>query len=198
MITFTLTKQGVLRVKKIAITGGPSTGKTALIEQLQKKGYPCFHEIIREMTLEAKRELHNKAVGSNPLTFVKDPFAFNKKILDGRTQQFLEADTFSEPVVFFDRGIPDVLAYMDFFKQDYPQSFENSCHIYQYHQVFILPPWEAIFKSDNERMESFQEGIAIHQHLSNTYKKFGYHLLSIPEGSIEERIQFIITRLKKQ
>jgi predicted ATPase len=40
--------------KRIVITGGPSTGKTTLIKQLQSRGFLCFEEISRQVTLEAR------------------------------------------------------------------------------------------------------------------------------------------------
>ncbi len=176
---------------RIAITGGPSTGKTALIEQLEKEGHYCFHEIIRSMTSEAKKTIKGTLNASNPLAFVEDPFAFNLKILEGRTDQFIAANTGELSLAFYDRGIPDVLAYMDYFKQDYPLSFEKRCRQYTYDKVLVLPPWIDIFKKDDERMESYEEGIAIHEHLVATYSKFGYDLVSVPTGTIEERVDFI-------
>ena len=110
--------------KKVAITGAPGTGKTVVIERLEKKGFHCFHEIIRSMTAEAKDDENSKELVSNPLVFVDDPYQFNTNLLQGRIQHFKESQELSKKVSFFDRGIPDVLAYMDYFGQEYEDIFE--------------------------------------------------------------------------
>ncbi len=169
------------------ITGGPGTGKTSVILRLEAAGYFCFHEIIRTMTLQAKEEgsLVNRV--SNPLAFVSDPMEFNRRLLEGRTRQYEQAKHRSEAVIFYDRGIPDVLAYMDYFGQGYGEEFTRACRQYRYDGVIMIPPWESIYISDNERLESFKEATEIHWHLETTYSGLGYHPLYIPEGSVEQR-----------
>jgi len=186
-----------LKSKKVVITGGPSTGKTVIIQQLEAFGYHCFHEIVRSMTLEAKKEGNPESFVSNPLTFVKDPFEFNQRILIGRMEQYSKSVNIIEPYVFFDRGIPDVLAYMDYFNQLYNREFEEACATRRYDKVILLPPWEKIYISDNERMESFEEALAIHEHLKNTYIKYAYNPVLIPTGTVEERISYILNELKE-
>ena len=43
-------------MKKILITGGPSTGKTSLVSELKKHGFYCFDEISRELTQRMRNE----------------------------------------------------------------------------------------------------------------------------------------------
>ena len=186
-----------MKSKKVVITGGPSTGKTVIIQQLEACGYTCFHEIVRTMTLEAKKMGNPEAFVSNPLAFVKDPFEFNQRILSGRKEQFSNSVNINDPYVFFDRGIPDVLAYMDYFDQSYTRDFEEACTTNRYNKVLILPPWEKIYVSDNERLESFDEAIEIHDHLKRTYIRYDYEPVLIPTGTVEERISFILNELKE-
>ena len=96
------------------------------------------------MTLEAKKNGNPISFVSNPLTFVPDPRQFNQKILEGRIEQFKKASLVKAPVVFFDRGIPDVLGYMNFFQQHYQTEFEDACRTHRYDFVILLPPWESI------------------------------------------------------
>lgn len=174
--------------KKIVITGGPGTGKSSLIHKLQQKGYYCFEEISREVTLQAREE------GIEQL-FLTDPLLFSQKLLDGRQQQFLDAQAIDKDLVFMDRGLPDVLAYMDFVGDAYPEKFNKVCKTHQYHQIFVLSPWQEIFVQDTERYESFEDAIAIHHCLLDTYQRFGYQLIDVPFDSIKNRVTFILNAL---
>ncbi|MEM1336629.1 MAG: ATP-binding protein [Bacteroidota bacterium] len=177
---------------KIVITGAPGTGKTRLIKALEALGYPCFHEVIRDMTAAAKKETTVKPTGGNPLVFVDDPFQFNKALLEGRKAHFHTASQLQEPFVFFDRGMPDVLAYMDYFGQSYPKAFVTSCEEHRYTHLFILPPWKEIFTTDNERMENFQQASDLHRYLMKTYEELGYLVNVLPKTTVNERVSLVL------
>ena len=184
-----------MNTKKIVITGGPGTGKSSIITALKNKNFECFDEIIRSLTLEAKKEGDTSKHISNPIAFVNDPMTFNTNLINARISQFKEADVLKKETIFFDRGIPDVLAYMGFFKQDYTNYFIKACELHTYNYVFVLPPWKAIYKTDNERFESFQESSEIHNHLMDTYKRFGYTIVDVPFDTIENRADYILKHL---
>lgn len=181
--------------KRIVITGGPGTGKTSVIKKLEEKGYFCFHEVIRDLTLEAKKQGDPSSFVTNPLAFVQDPFTFNQHILKARLTHFKEGNKLRHKVVFYDRGIPDVLAYMRYFDQPYPDDFIALCRDHRYDNVIVLPPWEAIYATDEERMETFQEAKDIHNELLAMYEEFKYPALIVPKGSVEERTAYIITKV---
>ena len=170
--------------KKIVITGGPGTGKTSLIKHLENTGYNCMHEISREVTLKAQEE------GIEQL-FLEDPILFSKKLLEGRLTQFQNGNNNKEKILFYDRGLPDITAYMDYLGTDYPEYFYKTCLENRYHKVFILPPWEDIYRQDNERYETFIEAKNIYSFLIASYKKYNYEIHEIPLGSIEHRINYI-------
>ncbi|MFS4468458.1 AAA family ATPase [Maribacter sp. 2210JD10-5] len=179
-----------MKGKKIVVTGGPGTGKTALIQSLEDSGSLCFHEIVRDMTQEAKKNGSENKIKTNPLAFIKDPYTFNEQLLEGRLRHYQKADTLEEPVIFFDRGMPDVLAYMDYFKQPYKEDFIKPCKENRYDMVLLLPPWEAIYVQDNERLENYREAVEIHHALENTYKLLGYRPIEVPTGTKAERLSF--------
>ncbi|MDN3493376.1 ATP-binding protein [Winogradskyella bathintestinalis] len=174
--------------KKIVIAGGPGTGKTTIINALKKRGYICYDEISRHITLQARKD------GIEQL-FLTEPLLFSEKLLDGRTQQFKDATKESQQVVFLDRGIPDVLAYMEYIGDIYPDHFIETCDTHKYDSIFILAPWKEIFTSDSERYENFEEAVKIHDHLVNTYEQFGYELINVPFGSVDTRADFILKSL---
>lgn len=184
--------------KRVVITGGPGTGKSSVIRELEASGYHCFHEVIRSMTFEAKKEADPGSFISNPLAFVSDPYLFNRELLEGRLNHFRQAAGINQSVVFYDRGIPDVLAYMSFFGQSYGPEFVGACKLNRYDKVLLLPPWEEIYISDNERLESFEEALQIHQYLTVAYQRFGYTPVSIPMGPVRERAAHILLELTRE
>ena len=177
-----------MNAKKIVITGGPGTGKSTIISELARRTHVCFEEISRQVTLEAR---HN---GIEQL-FLTDPLLFSDLLLKGRLHQFNEAKNCSASHVFLDRGLPDVLAYMDYNKTDHPNYFNEICKANVYDHIFVLAPWQDIYKSNNERYENFEQAIEIHGHLLSTYKNFGYQLVDVPFGSVKTRTDFILETL---
>jgi len=175
--------------KKIVITGGPGTGKTSLVSHLLNKGYQCMPEISREITAEAQKE------GIEQL-FLEDPILFSQKLLEGRTKQFKDTLHLKNTFLFFDRGLPDITAYMDYTNTLYPDHFFKTCHSLKYDLVFLLPPWKEIYKQDNERYETFEEAKIIHNYLLKGYEKYGYRVIEIPFGSLENRKEFIFNKLR--
>lgn len=186
-----------MNTKRIVITGGPGTGKTSIIEALKTNNVHCFDEIIRTLTLEAKKEGDSSTHISNPIAFVNDPKMFNTNLINGRIEQFLQANILEKELCFFDRGIPDVLAYMDFFNQDYGIDFISPCKAHKYDMVFLLPPWKAIYKSDNERFETYEEAVQIHNHLTEIYKDFGYSIIEVPFDTVGARTDFILKSVEQ-
>lgn len=174
--------------KKIVFAGGPATGKTTLIQTLELRGYACAQEVSRQVTLEAREN------GITQL-FVSDPLLFSEKLLEGRVNQFKEAHKNKASLVFLDRGIPEVLAYLDMGNTPYPNHFTKACEDNQYDRVFIFPPWEEIYTSDNERYEDYQEALKIYPFLKAAYDRFGYESIILPKDTIENRISFVLENI---
>ncbi|MGB3608326.1 MAG: ATP-binding protein [Psychroserpens sp.] len=174
--------------RKIVITGGPGTGKSSIINELTSRGYNCLEEVSRQVTLEARKD------GVEQL-FLTQPLLFSERLLKARTEQFTIAKNSTESMVFLDRGLPDVLAYMDYVKSDYPSHFTKVCEQHVYDHVFVLAPWQEIFVSDSERYENIDQAVDIHHALLKTYQRFGYTLNDVPFTTISKRADFIIDAL---
>ncbi|MBY0487358.1 MAG: ATP-binding protein [Flavobacteriaceae bacterium] len=172
----------------VVIIGGPGTGKTTIIDGLTTKGYCCYPEISREVTMEAKKQ------GIEQL-FLEKPLLFSELLLEGRKNQFSSAQQEPHNIVFLDRGIPDVLAYMHYIGDSYPAFFDQACRDHIYTKIFILPPWEEIYESDDARYENFEQAKLIYTHLVETYQKYGYNLIEVPKGTVDERINYILETL---
>lgn len=175
-------------VKKIVITGGPGSGKTALIEYLTELGHYCMPEISRELIIKAQQE------GIDQL-FLTDPLKFSDLLVEGRTAQFKHMPAMAHDYQFYDRGLPDVVAYMSFLELTSPDHFLMALEAHQYDAVFILPPWPEIYVQDNERYEPFETATRLHKHIQDCYQDLGYQVISVPVGPLKDRADFLLNTL---
>lgn len=175
--------------KKIVITGGPGTGKSTVIDKLTQLRFTCMPEISRTITKKAQES------GIDQL-FLEDPLLFSNLLLEGRIDQYKKAELDAGKMVFFDRGIPDVFGYLNYLKMDYPGIFKRQSLDYRYDTVFMMPPWQEIYKTDNERYESYEQSMIIYKELIHAYHEIGYSTIIVPEGNISDRVQFILDTLK--
>lgn len=159
-------------IGKFVISGGPSTGKTEVINELGKK-FKVFHEAARGI-------LKNKRYNQ------KTQYEIFKKQL----KQAREAEN-SEEIVFFDRGIPDALAYFEYNNFKIPKDvLENSkLKKTKYKKIFFLD--FVPYKNDEIRRESKEEAQKIHKLIYDTYADFGYEIIRVPFMSVEKRAKFI-------
>lgn len=174
--------------QKIVLIGGPGTGKTTVLNALKAKDYCCFEEVSRNVILKAQEQ------GIEQL-FLTKPLLFSEMLLQGREEQYLKAHKSAKEIVFFDRGIPDVHAYMNYFNTDFPAVFLEKSKQHTYDLIFHFPPWKEIHTTDNERYESFKESTEIDTHLIKAYSDLGYKIIQVPFGSIAARTNFIIHSL---
>ncbi|SEC94357.1 Predicted ATPase [Tenacibaculum sp. MAR_2009_124] len=174
--------------QKIVLVGGPGTGKSTVLKEFIKRGYQCMPEISRQVTLKAQED------GIDQL-FLEKPLLFSELLLKGREKQYTDAESSDKKLIFFDRGIPDVHAYMDYLKTDYPDTYVEKSLQYKYDKVFMLRPWKEIYTQDNERYESFEQAIELDIFLRRAYESLGYSIIDVPFGSVEDRCDFILNLL---
>lgn len=168
---------------RIVITGGPGTGKSSLIRELSSRGHLCHEEYSRTLIREQLES------GGNALPW-EDLLAFSHMVIAGRVNQYLNAHPKTR--TYFDRGIPDSLAYLVKDRVDFPQEWWELAMAHPYSDpVYITPPWEEIYLRDDERREDFSDLLDIHHHLVTTYTQLGYQLIELPKVSVEERIGII-------
>lgn len=167
------------------ITGGPGSGKTTLLEGMEVAGY--------RRSIEAGRAVIQQqlATGGNGLPW-RDRVQFAELMLAWEIRSYEEARQASG-LVFFDRGVPDIVGYLRLIGEAIPKHVKEAAEQYRYNrQVFIAPPWHEIFCQDGERKQDFEEAVRTYEAMMATYAEIGYELAEIPRLPIAERVKFVI------
>jgi predicted ATPase len=64
--------------------------------------------------------------------------------------------------------------------------------------VFAAPPWEATYRNDAERKQSFDEAVATYRVVVDACVEAGYDVVDLPEATIEERVAFILRQISSE
>jgi predicted ATPase len=171
------------------ITGGPGSGKTTVLQELGRRGYPFISEAAREIIQE------QVAAGGNALPW-GDRVLYTELMLERSVQAFLR-NCSTERVTFLDRGIPDTLCYARLVGLANDEAIREACAHYRYApRVFIAPPWEEIYDTDSERKQDFAEAVRTYEEMLKVYRECGYELVGLPRKTPEERAAFILEQLE--
>jgi len=171
------------------ISGGPGAGKTTLLAALQRAGFAGVAEASRALIQE------QVALGSGLVPWL-DLGGFAELAQARMVTQHTAASQHVGPT-FFDRGLPDLLAYLEVAGQPVPAATRAAVAAYPYQApVFLAPPWLEIYVNDAERWQTFAEAEALYHALRRTYQALGYPVLDLPKAPVAERVAFVRTVLE--
>ncbi|MBA8878673.1 AAA family ATPase [Phyllobacterium myrsinacearum] len=172
----------------VILTGGPGAGKTTLIAALKERGHATAPEAGRAI-------IQDYQVIDGPALPWRDKALFAELMLSWEMRSYAAAAE-QQGTVFFDRGVPDVLGYLDLTGIPVPEHTRQAAKLFRYNPtVFILPPWPEIFEQDTERKQTIEEAELTYNALATAYVQSGYHLVEVPRQSIAERVDFILAYL---
>jgi len=167
------------------ITGGPSTGKTTVINLLTERGYKTTIEHARHYIDTMKEE------GRTVEEIRTNKRKFQLGVLDMQIEQ--EAELSPSDTVFLDRAIPDAMAYYRFLKLEYDKILLDAMKEVAYKKIFILD--RLPFVNDYARTEDEQAQKLIHQLIIEVYQSLEFPVVFVPVISPDERVEFILKNL---
>lgn len=174
-----------MSARLFVLTGGPGSGKTTLIEALQRAGFACMVEAGRSI-IQDQMEIGGRALPWS------DPVLFAEMMLCWEMRSYRSAQGHAGPV-FLDRGVPDVVGYLRLVGAAVPAHMQKAAATFRYEpRVFIMPPWPQIFTQDSERKQTLQEAERTYDAMVETYTSLGYTLTTVPRMPVDDRVRFII------
>ncbi|RQR47942.1 ATPase [Burkholderia sp. Bp9126] len=170
------------------VTGGPGSGKSTLIDALERAGFARSQEAGRGVIQD------QMAVDGRALPW-RDPAAFAELMLSWEMRSHRLARHARGPV-FFDRGVPDVIGYLRLSGLAVPAHAEAAARRFRYHRrVFIAPPWPEIYTQDTERRQDFDEAVRTYEAMVDCYVSYGYRLVELPRANVKARVRFVLDAL---
>ena len=163
------------------ITGAPCSGKTAVIHMLEQRGYKVVHEVARAY-------IDNELMRGKTLAEIKaDEWAFERHILMEKVR--IESTLDKDEIIFFDRGVPDSIAYYKLNGLDYTEPFQKSGEV-RYQNVFLFERLR--FLTDPVRSEDEKTALRLNRLIEESYQSLGYDIIHVPLLSVEERTALVL------
>jgi len=173
-----------MKTEWYVITGAPSSGKTTLINFLEKLGYQAVHEVARVLIDEEIKK------GKTLEDIRKNDVEFQGKILKIKLE--IESKLPKNKIVFLDRGIPDNIAYLKAYGLDFKDVLKY-CKEKTYRKIFLLE--RLPFEKDYARIENEEIAEKLHFLIKEAYANLGYEIVEIPAVKVEERLKIILANI---
>ena len=169
------------------ITGAPCSGKTAVICELERRGYPVVHEVARAY-------IHEELEKGNTIAQVKANISvFERHILYKKIE--IEGSLSKDATIFLDRAIPDSIGYylLEGLNPDDPIQKSS---LWRYKNIFFferIPFEKDAVRSEDDTIASALDGL-----LKKGYQMLGYEIISVPLMTVEDRTDFILAQISRK
>ena len=190
-----------LAVSLFAIVGGPSVGKTSIINALHDEGHITCRETATDIILDDQSKGH-PTPWNNP--------GFEIRIFDEKIHREETALKFAEnqgkSSIFIDRGLLDQLVYIDILnKQEtyeakyIQEKLKEINPASRYKAIFIIEPHTTEnfeLTKASFRKENSSESLIISDKLKEVYSQTGLPLIHVPPNMTpKERANFILEKV---
>jgi predicted ATPase len=165
------------------ITGAPCSGKTAVVDELARRGFRVVPEAARAyIDAEMKKGRRLGAIKSDPARFERHIF---------RTKLAIEAGLPADKRLFCDRALPDSIAYYRLEGLDPEEPRQQSRRV-RYSRVFLFERIE--FMRDSVRTEDARTAARIERLIEEAYTDLDYTIVWVPVMPVRQRADFVLAR----
>lgn len=174
----------------VVVTGCSGGGKSTLLAELARRGFPAFPEAGRQIVKEQDWTGGDALPWTGPVRFAE--------LAVSRTLHFrILARELAGPV-FFDRSPVDQLAALERMGLEAPKTVAGAAKRVRWNPtVFVTPPWPEIFVADAERRHGFDAAVEEYEPLLAAYEALGYRLVALPRVSVGERADRVLAELSR-
>lgn len=172
----------------IVISGCSGGGKSTLLTELGRRGYPVVEEPGRRVVADQMRS-------NRPALPWTDMISFLHRV-SALARSDLKTTNASDGWIFFDRGLVDAVTALQHATGDplLKALAEEVPHYYKL--VFLVPPWPEIYVQDSERRHSLDDASEEYLRLLDAYPALGYHVHIIPKTTVVERADYVLSTLR--
>ncbi len=169
------------------VTGGPSAGKTMLIEALAGRGMHVEHESAR---IVIDRWM---TAGKTIQEIRADEAVFQDEVYQHKLLREQRLDP--KELIFFDRGMQDTYAYNRLFGVPITADMQEAMDGAEYKKVFLLEPFA--YEEDYARTESSAQRDELFGLLREAYERSHVPVVTVPAFvTKEERIDYLFQYLR--
>jgi len=177
-------------MKKIIICGGPHTGKTTVLNLLQKN-HPELYYVPEPATLliesELKKEMEDPAY-SGVFPWIDYPKFFDLVV---KESQNLESEIPANATAILDRSLIDNIAYANLADYKKAKSIVLPFIKKASYDLAFLCDFVGTYTQTEVRKESFEEAKKIHKEIAKAYEESGVKIIDLPAISTKERLNLI-------
>jgi len=184
-------------MKKYIITGGPHSGKSSVLELLEKQGIQVLHETAR-LIIQEDQEKKKLDPSYNYLYPWEDQNIFCRRCHERQLEREKEL---TGDLAILDRSVIDNLAYAAVEKIDLnPKIYKDIADAGYEKKVFFFELLNS-YKTDSQRKDSEEQVKAVHGELYNIYRNLGFEIIDVPlfsedkNTSIKKRAEFILNHI---
>lgn len=167
------------------MTGAPGAGKTTLLEAAAAAGYATSPEVARRI-LQQPGGMDLRA---------RDPLGFAEAMTAAHAREF-EAAQRRGGLVLFDRGLPDVVGFLDVSGLPVPAGIDRTVRALRYAgPILRAPAWAEIYTQDPERIQDWDQAVASDEAVTAAWRRYGYDVTNLPFVPVDRRLAFLRDRV---
>ena len=173
---------------RAVLTGAPGAGKTTLLDAAAAAGLTTSPEVARVLLQQPGGMELREA----------DPLGFAEAMLEAHLREFEAHEGQSGPVLF-DRGVPDVVGFLDVSGLPVAKAIDATCRRLRYSgPILRAPAWADIYQQDAERIQDWDQAVASDEAVTAAWRRYGYAVIDLPLAGVEQRLAFLRKSLARE